>query len=113
MTPSDTGVSLTTATAIALGAMQATDLAKQALRDVGLGNIPAQVKALGATALAVAASMVLEQNTHRRVLTACAAAGLASMLHTADRLVRARGDIDRVIFTEQATRLGLRSRVNR
>lgn len=108
MTSSDTGVSLTTATAIALGAVKATDIAKQLFIDIGLGQIPKQPKALMASACAVAASLAFEDGMRRRVLTACASAGLASILHTADRLVRAHGDIDRNTFVQQMNIMGIR-----
>lgn len=100
MTPTSFG----TAVAIALGASKATNIAKQLLEKRGIDRIPAPVKSITATALAVGGSVLTEDNVRNRVLTACAAAGLASVFHNAERVMRWRGDIDKIVFFREATK---------
>jgi hypothetical protein len=97
-------VSLVTATAIALGSMKLTDIVKRVLWDAGLDKVPSQAKAITATAFAVGGSTFIESSGRRRVLTACASVGLASLLHSAERTIRARGDVDRIAAVRESHR---------
>jgi hypothetical protein len=89
-------VSWMTSAALALGAAKATDLLKNVLVGAGFTNIPPTAKSVAATTLAVVGSVSLERGGKRRALTACAAAGLASLLHSSERTIRSRGDLERM-----------------
>lgn len=96
MTNDSDDVSIVTAAAIALGVMKGTSIVRQLGLDVGIDKPPAQLKQLLATGLAIYGAVVFEHGFRRRALTAVTAAGLSSLLHTAERAMRMRGDVDGV-----------------
>lgn len=106
MATTGTDVPLGTALAIGLGAAKATDAIKKILEGAGLDKIPHSAKSIIATGIAVGASAWFEREPRRRILTAAAATGMASLLHTVERAQRSTGDVNKLVFlTEGARRI--------
>lgn len=104
MATTGTDVPLGTALAIGLGAAKATDAVKKMLEGAGLDKIPHSVKSILATGIAVGASVWFEREPRRRILTAVAATGFASIAHTFERAQRHAGDVNKLVFLTEGAR---------